>query len=293
MAVLTFSIRSSGGDYSLLSTALAAEATDLVADGDSHVFELYNDWPSGLSDNSAFSGYVTGASNTITITSPVGHRHNGTDPTSGFHFNNGSTTDTLRPISTANHIILNWVSFVGGRNNLSANNGGWQNAVITNIILKDNGSGDMLTFFGSSAKPNLIFTNNLLINPFDDGGLIDVGEFSNNTIIGAGNRGLVALGGIFKNNFIFGSSGVDISNQGGTHVNNATGDATATGTINYPNRTSSDFADFANADYRTSSSSELATGGEGGTWIGYILEQTSSNFLPTWARQANQMIGYF
>jgi len=271
MAVITFTIRATGGSYSLLSTAVAAESTNLVAAGDSHVYEMYNDWPSGLVDNTAFVGYTTGPSNTVTITSPPSERHDGIDLTTGFYFNNASV-NTLRPISTCNHMVIEWLGFLGGLENLSTANGGLENATIQNNIIKDNVSGDMIFGIGARAIPNATIINNILINPADDGMVLDALTVSNNTIINSGNRGIVSLAGTYENNFVFGSTGVDYSNQGGSLNFNASEDATAPGATNYRNRTQSDFANFAGADYRTSSSSALATGGSGGTFIGYALE---------------------
>lgn len=77
MAVVTKTLKSSGGDYSLMSTWESTEQTDLVSAGDSHVLECYNDWPSGLSDSVAISGWTTGASNTITIKAAAGEEHAG------------------------------------------------------------------------------------------------------------------------------------------------------------------------------------------------------------------------
>lgn len=268
MAILTFTVGPSGKDYSSLSSALAAEATDLVANGDSHVFEMYQ-FAGGHNSNSAFLGYTTGPSNTITITSPLSERWDGIDPTSGFYFaNTGSAT--IRPISGVQNLILEHLCFVGGSAALASSNGGRFES-ITNCGLKDIPGDNVFINVGT-------IDNMLIINPGDDGMILTSSPTVNNvTVINAGNRGIVTTAGCaLTNAFVYGSTSVDINKQGGSVSYVATEDSTATGTGSLPNRTSSDFVDFANEDYRTASGSVLATAGLGGTFIGYNVESSSA-----------------
>ena len=56
---------------------------------------------------------------------------------------------------------------------------------------------------------------------------------------------------------------------------NASSDTTAVGANSLQNRTTADLVDYAGNDYRTKSSSALATAGDGGTFIGYKLEAST------------------
>lgn len=83
-------LKASLGDYSLISTWESTEQVDLVASGDKHVLECYNDWPSGLDDYMTLGGWTTGASNGITIRSAAGEGHDGVVG-AGFFVSNVST----------------------------------------------------------------------------------------------------------------------------------------------------------------------------------------------------------
>jgi len=85
MAVVTKTLKSSGGDYSLMSTWESTEQTDLVSDGDSHVLECYvgttttGGWQANgdLNDTTTIVGWTAGASNTIKIKPAAGEGHEG------------------------------------------------------------------------------------------------------------------------------------------------------------------------------------------------------------------------
>lgn len=268
MTILEFDIKPSGGDYTSLSAALAAEATNLVTDGDSHVFNLYK-FSGGHDTNSAFVGYTTGASNTITITSPESDRWDGIDPESGFYFKNTGSV-TLRPISTCNHIIVEYVCFSGGSNFSIANGGDFVS--LENIGIKD-ASGSAIPLNFSADLDNI-----LIINP-DTDGVFTAGKCNKATVVNAGNRGIISLpDSVVTNCFCYGSTGVDFSDQGGTHSNNASEDSTALGSNSLTSRTSADFADSANDDFRTDSASALATGGSS-DYIGYALEESGQSSI--------------
>jgi len=74
MAVVTKTLKTSGGDYSSLSAWEAGEQTDLVTAGDSHVLEC--DAGTYIGDVT-IAGWTTSASNRITIKAAAGSEHNG------------------------------------------------------------------------------------------------------------------------------------------------------------------------------------------------------------------------
>lgn len=76
-------IRSSGGDYTSLSSWEAGEQGDLVSLDEIHTAECYNDWPSGLNDILTIDGSTTDSTRYMRVTVAAGHRHNGT-PQTGF-----------------------------------------------------------------------------------------------------------------------------------------------------------------------------------------------------------------
>lgn len=75
MAVITKTLKASGGDYSSPSAWDAGEQTDLVAAGDSHVLEC--DAGSYADSYTLISGWVTGPNNNITIKAADGDEHGG------------------------------------------------------------------------------------------------------------------------------------------------------------------------------------------------------------------------
>lgn len=84
MAIITKTIKVSGGDYENLTDWFAAEATDLVASGDQHVLEIY-DGVYGGNDGSLETsliltdagGWNTSPTNNITIRAAAGEGHGG------------------------------------------------------------------------------------------------------------------------------------------------------------------------------------------------------------------------
>lgn len=263
--VLTFRIAPSGGDYTSMTACRAANAKNLVTADEQHVYE-FETFTGGLDDNDAFVGYTDDATRNIVLKAADDHQWDGIDPESGFYFANSSGAATIRPISGIQNMEIDGIAFSGSASQgLSRSNGGnWKS--LKNSAFKDIPDDNIPNSFAGTVD------NVLIINPGDDGGVVS-SSVNKLTVINAGNRGIVTTSGSsVKNSFFFGSTGVDFSNQGGTHDYNATEDATAVGANSLINRTSSDFVNFAGDDFRTSSSSALATSGEGGTFIGYDVE---------------------
>lgn len=72
---ITRTIKTSGGDYSLVSSWESANQSDLVTDNVIAQAELYD---GAYTDSTTVTGWTTGASNYIRIYTPVSQRHNGT-----------------------------------------------------------------------------------------------------------------------------------------------------------------------------------------------------------------------
>jgi hypothetical protein len=90
MAVITKTLKPSGGDYSLMSTWESTEQTNLVAAGDTHVLECYT-FSGGLAESAGVTvdGWTTGASNYITIKAASGSENFGVQQ-AGFYMTNGA-----------------------------------------------------------------------------------------------------------------------------------------------------------------------------------------------------------
>lgn len=78
MAVVTRTIRAAGGDYTSYAAWNAAEQTDLVAAGDTHVCEYERVDGGGDSVHIQINGWTADANNYISLTVPPAFRHDGT-----------------------------------------------------------------------------------------------------------------------------------------------------------------------------------------------------------------------
>lgn len=108
MAVITKTVKPSGGDYTSLTAWDAGEATNLVTAGNSHVLECYKgDYGAGGGVNytkelvDVASPWVCGASNTLTLTVPQAERHTGKPLSSGVY-----TGFAIRSTNTSFAIVL-------------------------------------------------------------------------------------------------------------------------------------------------------------------------------------------
>lgn len=255
----------SGKPYQTATAAAVANAVDLTVVDEQHRF-ICDVFIGGLDDDHHFSGYTDDATRNIIIMPAVGAEWDGVDPLSGVYIKNSTNSVAFRPVSTVNFMEIDGICIDGSSSNAEAfggaNGGDFKSLKNLAII---NAAGDGI---GSSINPTL--DNILIVDPGDDGVVADC--IANEiTVIRAGNRGLLPFGSAqFTNSFAYDSTNADFSNQGGTHSNIATSDATAAGTNPQTNRTSSDFADYAGANFTTASDSDLAT--EGDPFIGYALE---------------------
>ena len=94
MAVVTKTLRSSGGDYSLMSTWESTEQTTLT---DNHILQCYDDWPTGLADECTVAGWVVTSTRYVIIEAAAGSRAGWADDAiSGFHLKKSSAGGVLR-----------------------------------------------------------------------------------------------------------------------------------------------------------------------------------------------------
>lgn len=133
-----------------------------------------------------------------------------------------------------------------------------------------------------SANTNVTATGCLIVldgtDRATDGSASGICELVNCTII-CGGSSFGAVRWKCTNVFSFGAGSNDfILTLAGSDYN-ASEDSTAPGGNSLTSRTSADFADFGGADYRTADGSALATAGQGGTHIGYLLEPSSGDAL--------------
>ncbi len=153
-----------------------------------------------------------------------------------------------------------------------------QDTLVEFCFLSHSGTGD-------AANQNSTNTNKIMRNCVIDG----VGNFgfvaNSNTflnqvenclVIGTSLWGILASNAsvLIQNNFCFGHSTNDISSNTGVFITNATQDLT--GNAGLTGFTSAELVNFAGGDYRTKSTSALATAGTGAQgFIGAFLEVSS------------------
>lgn len=117
MAIITKTIKPSGGDYTSLSAWNTAEATDLVADGDSHICECYKgDYGTGggvnFINDSVYlsSSWNMNSSHTLTIKTPDAQRHTGrpkfNGDYTGFAIKSNATWSSVLSLGSRNNVTV-------------------------------------------------------------------------------------------------------------------------------------------------------------------------------------------
>jgi len=106
----TYTIRSSGGDYTDISDWDAGEASDLVTEGaGDSVAECYDDWASGLDDYiNIGTDWTCNSSNLPHVTVASGHRHDGTAE-SAFFVKSTRNADDPWLYLAASHYKESWM----------------------------------------------------------------------------------------------------------------------------------------------------------------------------------------
>jgi len=107
-----YTLRSSAGDYSSMSTWESTEQADLTSTGDKHILECYADWASGLVENNiTLGGWTTSATNFITIRAAAGQGHKGVVD-EGFYLASTSVSTSRYLLQLAQaHTIVSDIGF--------------------------------------------------------------------------------------------------------------------------------------------------------------------------------------
>ncbi len=135
-----------GRAYSSLSSAESSISTDASA-GDSLIWKGMNDGT--LDDRVTINDTTLGATGQLTITSPVGERHDGTAGT-GFRINPSTTGTVIDATSAVNYnVVYEWLEITGfdapsagTTQNAIADQATTGSATVRNCILHDNVAGD-------------------------------------------------------------------------------------------------------------------------------------------------------
>ena len=229
MAVVTKTLKESGGDYTSMITWESTEQTDLVSDGDTHVLECYDYDSSPLNEEVLIAGWTTGASNYIVIKAAAGHGHEGVQGT-GFHLSQGglfkTTLENQQAYTRIEGLRVSNTRTSSNGDAIKENGGdGVQiNGNICSVTSTVEGACIVLSKSGAPS-PRPIAMNNVCLSGYRG---IGVGSFRdadilNNTVIGC-------VTGIFSS-----SSGVDADVKNNVAHGNTTdwSTGTITGTVSH------------------------------------------------------------
>ncbi len=282
--VLEYSLRATGGDYSLIKSWLADMLTqhpDLVSEDIILQLNIYNDWPAGLDETFVDfnSGFTTDATHYFNLSVVDGERHNGT-PGTGFHFACSATNLCFYPRSQ--HVVFDGLE-VSAPSASEVMFGASSNTTVKNCILHS------ISSRGFSSSTGAIYENCVLYDTAPSSSS-NIGV----SVQGAELRNVTAYieqgSGGFNGDIVFHSCSCTNVYLYHDHTKisldaffGCTGDYNAALAINgaIPNGNSvfitddSDLEDPANDDYRLKSSSTLRTLGEGGDVIGARFEKQS------------------
>lgn len=277
-AVVTKTVRSSGGDYTSLSAAIAGESAirgDLVAADERLVIELYDDWASGLDDPTAInnSDWTVDSTHYITITVAAGHRHTGQSKTGFFmesDFQGAVISNAVRYTRIEHIEVRNLrTGFVSYAISNSA-----RNFLLRNSIVRG-GNGNKSSHYALTTSGNGASTcENVLAEDSTVGFHSGTGEnvtYRNCTAAEFGSQGFEASSQsvdscTVKNCVAWrrtaGGQGFDSGTDWNDSDNNASYDTSAPGASSVDNIVSGDFEDEANGDYTPAAGSALLGAGQ-------------------------------
>ena len=260
------SIRASGGDYTSLSTFEATEQRDLVALNEIAVAECYADWPTGLTDTVAFSGWTTNSTNKIIIRSAAGHEPNGISG-GGFWF---GTTGWNTPTITYNGTVVDLedieLSHKSSAGPLTGSEtaGYYRRCVFSNIgYNRTTIAGPKLNKYAHARSCISVgLSNPVYPNYAASGTAVAINHVAINC--NSGYYGGYPSGtGAYKNCLGYGTVTTD-DFQSSCHANTdycASSDASAPGANSIHSITSAEFVDAANGDYHLAATSQLIGAG--------------------------------
>ena len=282
-SVVTKTLKSTGGDYSLMSTWESTEQTDLVAAGQSHVLECYKgttvtgNWQAdgSLFNSVTVSGWTADAANNLTIKAAAGEEHGGVSGAGFWIYRTNGSTPILVNSNTSMHITImdieaRELSGLFGRKAFETNDSN-ATCILERCIAHSSGSGTSVGFSFAGGSASVTARNCLAIGP---GSAVNstYGFWCNKTT----NITLENCSS-FDNSF----AGFYLLNDDNQHeirncvaynnttdfvnmihwdisLNNASGDTTATGTGAVTGITSAAFVDYAGGDYHPAAGGALA-----------------------------------
>lgn len=278
--LVTITVKPSGGDYTSLNTALAAVASNLTVSDEQVTIEC-DTFTGGLAERVTIPSITQDATRYLVVKAAAGHEYNHVDD-SGFYL----TASVAFGATLSNSQSFTQFYDIGAKNTRTLGNARvfdcfGSNNVISGCYGESSGSAGSIVFFLNNA------TNLDISYCLSFGGTTGF-DFGNNFTRTALNLTSVDASSVgfdtgtadttIKNSFSFGSSDPYLGTFNASSTNNA-GDSTDTpGAFPQNNRTSADFVNYAFGDYRTASSSALATAGDGGTFIGFELEAATGGF---------------
>lgn len=264
MAVVTRTLKTSGGDYTSPATWESTEQTDLVAAGDQHVLECYTGTYS-VGTLLGISGWTTDPTHYITVKAAAGHEHGGVLG-AGVIFQ----STTASGIAMSVGISIDYIDLT-----ISVVNGGAGNCIsvsssprinLDRIIIRGSGTA-IVSGTGTAFLACTGYVHNTLIYNIGTGLYFSPGIVANNCTAIACEFYGVNLGfagsHVFKNVVVFGSGDTDFKNIKGASANfngssnNASEDATAPGTDSITGITSAVFENYAGLDFTPSSAGGL------------------------------------
>lgn len=274
--IVNITVKPSGGDYTLLSSALAAVPTDLVA-VDEQWNVICSEFVGGLLEAVTVPTITQDATRYLHIQTEAGHEYDFSTDT-GFILK-ASVGFSAVLVNAQNHTRISGIGVHNMRtlgNARGLDNFG-NDTFIDNVFSTTDGTSGSLCYFLNNA--NFLDIRQCIAYKGTDGF-----DFGNNSVR-TGDKLLSIDATTFG--FDRGSAAVTLTNSlslgAGTDFdagflgnNNASQDGTAAGTNSLTGRSTADLADYASNDFRTASGSTLATAGVGGTFIGAFLEQSSS-----------------
>jgi hypothetical protein len=275
---ITYTLRSSGGDYSLMSLWEDDLPASLVTDDEIWRLNVYNDWASGLSDNVVIAERTTDATHYAHIHVLPDERHDGT-PQTGFYLKTtwGSGFDVNCDYTLIEYMDISKEGTATGYVHGYKITTGDYSKLVGCIVTNTNTAGDVLGFNVNAGNVTLIncladsdFASDMLVNYFSSS---STAQYLNCGSAGStyGYYHDLATDGItLKNCFaITATNNYHLNNTGDWatgSTNNAADDA-ATNTPPGSNplttniTASTDFVDAANSDYHIGTSSILYDAG--------------------------------
>jgi len=259
-----------GDFYQTMSASESGEQSDLVAAGNTHVLECYGDFPTGLEDNVAISGWTTDVTNFITVRAAAGHAHGGVSKAGFYMVESATAADIMN--CTQGYTVLQDIEAINTRasfNSASCIRLTHVHTLERVMCSMPNITGGTSYGIECSSLANTVSTlRNCTVGPMSSSsatGIIQDGsspnyiDAANCTVIGCGSRGyFIKADDIIKNCLAFDCGASDFDGSpSASSTNNASEDGTAPGSNPVTGVVAGDFVDYAGGDYTPAASGAL------------------------------------